>query len=418
MASGDFNGGGPAVGTLITSRETADACAVVQDVVDRLFQQSNLEALAVLQEGRLAGLAMRSKLLARLFRRYGFELYGRKQILALADVNPLVVAPQEGIGSVLERAMARPPEDVYDDIVVVEGDGRFVGLISVKQMILQQSVVLANTAVQREIATARAQDLERVGEVKAQFIANVTHELRSPVNAILELGELMAISCRAGYVDQLQDRLRLLLSTAGNLRSIITNILDLSKIQAGKMMILPEAFEIGEVLAEVGDTTRILLGEKPVSVYVEVAGGPVQVNTDPVKVRQMLTNLTSNAAKFTERGTIRIVARKEGGDLLLRVSDSGIGIARKDLDALFVAFSQVENVHTKRYEGTGLGLSITKQLAEMLGGGVSVASRAGEGTEFTIRIPATFKGDSHEPNAEEKVRHDHRRRPEPPGLHP
>ncbi len=418
MASGDISGGGPAVGTLITSRETADACTVVQDVVDRLFQHSNLEALAVLQDGRMAGLAMRSKLLSRLFRRYGFELYGRKQILALADVNPLVVAPEEGIGAVLERAMARPPEDVYDDIVVVEGDGRFVGLISVKQMILQQSAVLANTAVQREIATARAQDLERVGEVKAQFIANVTHELRSPVNAILELGELMAISCRAGYVDQLQDRLRLLLSTAGNLRSIITNILDLSKIQAGKMMILPEVFEIGEVLAEVGDTTRILLGEKPVSVYVEVAGGPVRVHTDPVKVRQMLTNLTSNAAKFTDRGAIRILASKEGEDLLLRVSDSGIGIARKDLDALFVAFSQVENVHTKRYEGTGLGLSITKQLAEMLGGGVSVASRPGEGTEFTIRIPATFKGDSHEPTAEEKVRPDHRRRPEPPGLHP
>ncbi|MEW6586058.1 MAG: ATP-binding protein [Nitrospirota bacterium] len=146
-------------------------------------------------------------------------------------------------------------------------------------------------------------------------------------------------------------------------------------------------FDIIKMLREVAETTRVLLGSKPVDVEVVAHEGPVYIVSDAIMVRQILTNLASNTAKFTEVGKILFALAESSGAFKIAVDDTGRGIREEDLDKLFVAFGQIEDAKTKRHEGTGLGLTITKNLLELLGGTVSVSSRFGTGTKFEIFLP-------------------------------
>lgn len=204
----------------------------------------------------------------------------------------------------------------------------------------------------------------------------------------------MRIACEKGYVDQLRDRLTLLLSSATNLRSIISNILDLSKIEAGRMEVMWERFDLVPLIREVADTTRVLLGSKPVEVETLWEEVPFWCHSDPVKLRQILLNFTSNASKFTERGKIQIAAAREEACVRLGISDTGIGIRQEDQHKLFQAFSQVENVHTRRHEGTGLGLAICRQLVDLLDGRIDFQSTPGSGSTFIVHLPLREGGTS------------------------
>jgi signal transduction histidine kinase len=360
----------------------------VSVLADNFFHQPNLDAAAVVEGERPVGLITRQKFLFTVFRRFGWEVFGRKSVSELTDRDALVVAAGTRLDVALSRAVDRSPEDVYDDLIIVDVRGRYAGLLSVRQMIVQHSTALANILMQKDLADARARELEKVSEIKSQFLANVTHELRSPVNAIIELAELVRMAAENGYVGQVRDRLSLLLSSATNLRSIITNILDLSKIEAGKMQYIEEVFDLVPLLDDVVETTRVLAGSKPVDVVL-ISEGERMMVSDPVKVRQVIVNLAGNAAKFTEAGRITVEQTFDEVECeaVIRVNDSGIGIRREDLDRLFQAFTQLEDAKSKRHEGTGLGLAITRELLHLLGGAISVESEFGRGTVFTLRIP-------------------------------
>ncbi len=381
----------PIIGSLITSIESIPPYTRVQHVAERFLDSPQLDAIALVECMEPVGLVTRQKLLFTVFRRYGFELYSRKPIVTVADTEPLIIHESERLDVAIDKALMRSTEDIYDEIVVIDGNGYYKGLLSVKQMIIQQSTLLANSIIQKELVNERAKELEKINKLKSQFISHVTHELRSPVNAIIGLAELMRTSCEKGYIDQLKDRLSLLMSSATSLRAIINNILDLSKIEAGKMEIFCECFDIVTLLREVAETTRILLGNKPVDVEVVAHEGPIFIESDPVKVRQVLTNLTSNSAKFTEKGRIILSLTMESDWIKVSVSDTGIGIKEEDLNKLFTAFTQLEDVKTKRYEGTGLGLTIAKNLLDLLGGKISVSSKFGEGTTFEVSLPFSLK---------------------------
>ncbi len=372
----------------------------VADVADRFFKEETLDALAVVEAGRPAGLLTRSKLLATVFQPFGFALFGRKPVTAVVDSAPLIVEESLPLDAAMELALRRPPANVYDEIVVIDSDGRYCGLLSVRQLVIQQSRALANAMMREELTLARAAELEAMGRIKSQFVANVTHELRSPVNAIIGLAELLRDACDKGYLGQARDRLALMLSSAMHLRSIVTNILDLSKLEAGRMEVIAESFALAEVLAEVADTTRVLLGSKPVTVEDGVDGPLSVAETDPVKVRQVLLNLAANSAKFTEVGRITIRATVADDDFEVIVSDTGCGIVPEDLGRIYEAFTQLEDAHTKRAVGTGLGLAITQSLIALLGGSITAASTYGDGSAFTIRFPVRYI-----PPEEEEVRH-------------
>ena len=240
------------------------------------------------------------------------------------------------------------------------------------------------------MAHAKASELEKLSEVKSQFLANVTHELRSPVNAIISLAELMQMSCEKGYIGQLKDRLSLLISSAASLKAIINNFLDLSKIEAGKMDIYCEKFDAVSKLGEIMETTRVLLGNKPVDVSLSSRGQSLHLESDPIKFGQIILNLMSNAAKFTERGRITVLVESEDDFITISVNDTGAGIKKEDMEKLFTAFGQIEDAKTKRHEGTGLGLTVTKYLVGLLRGKIWLESKWGEGTTFFVRLPKKF----------------------------
>ena len=377
----------PPIGALVTNTHAVTPETPIKDVADAFFHTPELDAVAIISEERPLGLITRTKFLFTVFRQFGWEIYQRKPIAALADGSPLVLPEWSRLDAALALALQRRSQDLYDEVVVVRDDGTFVGLLPVRQMVLQQTHALANVIVQKELAHERARELEEIGRIKSHFLANVTHELRSPVNAIIELAELLRIAAHNGYVEQVRDRLTLLMSSATNLRSVITNMLDLSKIEAGRMRLFIEPFDLAALLHEVAETARVLLGGKPIEVIVSTESRSLPFTSDPVKVRQVVLNLASNAAKFTDRG--RIVIQQTGTEdaVSIAVSDTGIGIAANDLQRLFVAFSQVEDAQTKSHEGSGLGLAISKELVQMLGGRIDVESHPGSGSTFTVHFP-------------------------------
>jgi signal transduction histidine kinase len=377
------------VGELITSDEQVSPQTIVNQVAEKFFRTTELDAVAVAEGTEPVGLVTRTKLLFTLFRRFGFELYGKDPVIAIADTAPLIVSETERLDVVIDKALERPPQDSYDEIIVTDDKGRYRGLLSVKQLVIQQGNALAGSILQKEMASERAKELEKINQVKSQFLAHVTHELRSPVNAIIGLTELMRMALDKGAMDQVKKRLSHIISSAAGLRAVVTNVLDLSKIEAKKMEILRERFDLAELVADVSETARVLLGEKPVEVRVAAPDGPLVIESDPMKVRQILMNLAGNAAKFTESGSILFSLSVGGRSVNVSVIDTGIGIKNEHLGRLFTAFSQLEDARTKRHEGTGLGLLISKNLAELLGGGIAVASAFGKGTTFTLTLPYT-----------------------------
>jgi len=377
----------PAIGELVSNSRAVSVETTVKTVADEFFHDPKLEAIAIVDGAKPLGLVTRTKFLFTVFRQFGWEIYQRKSVLSVAEPAPLILPDWSRLDAALTLALARGAQDLYDEILVTREDGSFAGLLSVRQMVVQQTHTLANIIMQKELANERARELEEIGRIKSQFLANVTHELRSPVNAIIELAELLRIAAENGYVGQVRDRLTLLMSSATNLRSVITNMLDLSKIEAGRMNVITETFDVVLLLQEVAETTRMLLGGKPIDVIVSTEGRAFEMHSDPVKLRQIVQNFASNAAKFTDAGRIVIQQTSTNSTLSIAVSDTGIGIHAADLQKLFIAFSQLEDAHTKTREGTGLGLAITKELAQMLGGRVDVESEPGRGSTFTIHIP-------------------------------
>jgi signal transduction histidine kinase len=182
------------------------------------------------------------------------------------------------------------------------------------------------------------------------------------------------------------------------LLALINDILDLSKIEAGKMELFLETFEIQTLVDEVVATARPLVEKNANRLVVEVAPQPGTMRADLTKVRQMLLNLLSNASKFTERGTITLAIERErdeasGGEaVVLRVSDTGVGMTPAQMDRLFEAFAQAEASTTSKYGGTGLGLAITRHFSQMMGGDVTVQSELGKGSTFSVRLPAAVAG--------------------------
>lgn len=375
------------VGQLAMAGEQVAPQMAVSAVYDLFSATPGLEALAIVEGTEPVGLITRTKLLFTLARRFGYELHGKHPIITVADRSPLRVLEHELLDAVIDKACARPPQDVYDEIVVTDDDGNFLGLLSLKELVIQQSIALTRSVLLQEVATARSQELEQVNHVKSQFLANVTHELRSPINAIMGLTQLLKMAADKGSMDQIQERLGFLMSTAANLRMVINNILDLSKMEAGKMEVARKEVEVVSLLTEIRETARILLGEKPVSVELATPADRLTFRTDPIKLRQILINLTSNAAKFTDQGSIELKLSPEGGRLQIEVSDTGIGIKEEDLPVLFSAFGQIEDATTKSREGTGLGLAISSNLAKLIGGSISVSSTYGKGTTFILSLP-------------------------------
>ncbi len=245
-----------------------------------------------------------------------------------------------------------------------------------------------------ELLQARRES-EAANSAKSQFLASMSHELRTPLNAIIGYSEMMEEEAteqgHTGYVPDLQK-----VRAAGrHLLALINDVLDLSKIEAGKMELHLETFELRPMIEAVAATVVPLIEKNGNTLRLDLAGGLGAMRADITRVRQILFNLLSNASKFTERGSITLrVTRESGptGELVqYAVQDTGIGMTPEQLARLFQAFAQAEASTSSKYGGTGLGLAISKMFCEMMGGDITVASTPGTGTTFTVRLPAEVR---------------------------
>jgi signal transduction histidine kinase/CheY-like chemotaxis protein len=228
----------------------------------------------------------------------------------------------------------------------------------------------------------------RANSLKSEFLANMSHELRTPLNAIIGFSELLLDPSARDLSEEQKDYVADILSSGRHLLELINEILDLSKIEAGKMKATPEDFEVGPVVEEALALLRVEAGRKHIELKTEIEQPPLEVFADRGKLRQILNNLLSNAIKFTpDGGTITVSSRVEGRWAAIGVSDTGIGIRDEDHEKIFLAFTQVDGSFSRRYQGTGLGLTLVKKFVEMHGGRVCLKSKFGEGSIFTFTIP-------------------------------
>ena len=236
---------------------------------------------------------------------------------------------------------------------------------------------------------------ESANQAKSQFLANMSHELRTPLNAILGYSQILEEEAAEEGFEHLSPDLQKIQIAGKHLLSLINEILDLSKIEAGRMELFLEEFNLDELLSEVVSTAQPLASNNGNQLEVHRSGMLGQVRSDATKLRQILFNLISNATKFTKDGRISVYTSSDRVNdrdwFTFEVQDSGIGMTSEQLQRVFRPFSQADNSTTRKYGGTGLGLAITKRFCEMLGGSVSVISNPGQGTTFSVRLPAIVR---------------------------
>jgi signal transduction histidine kinase/DNA-binding response OmpR family regulator len=239
----------------------------------------------------------------------------------------------------------------------------------------------------------RARDAaEEHNRAKSQFLANMSHELRTPLTAVIGYSEILLEEARDGGNDQFLPDLEQIHAQSKHLLKLINDLLDMSKIEAGKVQLYLESFDLVGLVKDVATTVRPLLDKNGNLLVVEAPDGLGAMHSDVTRLRQCLLNLLSNASKFTDHGTVTLAVTRaaEGGTdwVSFRVADTGIGMTAEQLQKLFQAFIQADLSTTRKYGGTGLGLAITRRLCQMMGGDIQVQSTKDKGSTFTIRLPA------------------------------
>jgi GAF domain-containing protein len=261
-------------------------------------------------------------------------------------------------------------------------------IVALLQTFATQSVLAIHNAWLYQQLDEQGQALAEASQHKSQFLANMSHELRTPLNAIIGYSEMLQEEAEDLGEDTFLPDLQKINAAGKHLLGLINDILDLSKIEAGRMDLFIESFEVGQLVRDVEAIVQPLMDKNGNALVVGCPEDVGEMRADLTKVRQALFNLLSNAAKFTERGTIGLTVQRESDDWLsFAVSDTGIGMTEEQLGRLFEAFSQAEASTRSRYGGTGLGLAISRHFCRMMGGDLTVESVHGEGSTFTVQLP-------------------------------
>ena len=307
---------------------------------------------------------------------------------------PLVLLTGEGE---LSGALPKPLSEVtiQGNVTLLERPVRIATLVTVLRSALrarERQLDVRNNLVEREklIEAERAarQEAEEANAAKSQFLATMSHELRTPLNAIAGYAQLLALELRGPITDAQREDLERIERSQRHLLSLINDVLNFAKIEAGHIAVENTEVNLSEVLKGLDEFVRPQLSEKKLIFTIECPEDDVLACGDPDKVLQILINLLSNAIKFTpEEGRIELSCRAEGKKILLHVKDTGVGIPKDKLHAVFEPFVQVNRGYATPQEGTGLGLSISRDLARRMGGDLTVKSEPGKGATFTLSLP-------------------------------
>jgi len=243
--------------------------------------------------------------------------------------------------------------------------------------------------LRREQAEARSDQAEAANLAKSQFLANMSHELRTPLNGIIGFTEFLIDEKPGPLQPKQKEYLGEVLNSGRHLLQLINDVLDLAKVEAGKMELNLETFSLRKAIEEVAAVTKGIAQKKRIIIDIEIGAELDAVTLDQHKFKQILYNLLSNAVKFSDNGgKVGIHARRlDPQRLEVQVRDAGIGIKAGDINRLFTAFEQLDSGTARRYEGTGLGLALTKKIVEFQGGQISAESEPGQGSVFTVVLP-------------------------------
>jgi signal transduction histidine kinase len=275
----------------------------------------------------------------------------------------------------MSRAKVRPFTDKQIELLTTFAD--------------QAVIAIENVRLFDEIQD-KSRQLAEASERKSQFLASMSHELRTPLNAIIGLTEMMVTNAARFGTEKAQEPLRRVNAAGTHLLSLINEVLDLSKIEAGKLELNPEPVNLAKLIDEVIGTAGLLAEKNQNRLIVEAQENLGTLNTDSMRLKQILLNLLSNACKFTKEGEVVLRLRKvaDGREWVeLAVADTGIGLTAEQQTKLFQEFTQADSLTARRYGGTGLGLALSRKLARMMGGDVTVMSEPGKGSVFTVRLP-------------------------------
>jgi len=243
------------------------------------------------------------------------------------------------------------------------------------------------------LASARDR-AESADRVKSAFLAIMSHELRTPLNSIIGFTGLLLQGLSGPLTAEQAKQLGMVKDSGQHLLALINDVLDISKIEAGQLVIVNEPFSLSEVIQKAVQTVKPLADKKGLALVLRISPDVVGMNSDRRRIEQVLLNLLSNAIKFTEKGSVTLTAEiapdasdSAGFTVRVTVADTGMGMKNEDLDKLFQPFSQIDTGLTRRYEGTGLGLAICKRLVEQMGGAITVESEWGKGSAFRVTLP-------------------------------
>lgn len=403
---------------LVVSRDVTDRRLAAERVeaserkYRELVQHANSIILRWTRDGRIVFLNEYGQ---RFFGYTEAEIYGRHV------VGTIVPASESGgrdLPSLMDGICANPAAFEQNENENVRRDGERVWIAWTNKVVLdergqvreilsigtdvterkraEEAVRELNVTLERRVAERTAElavakeRAEEADHIKSAFLATMSHELRTPLNSIIGFTGILMQGLAGPLSEEQTKQLGMVQSSGRHLLALVNDVLDISKIEAGEIEIHREPFEVRDVMRKVALSVAPLAERKALRLVTEVAPEVGSLTSDRRRVEQILLNLLSNAVKFTERGEVLLCCRPEGDRVVFRVRDTGIGIGPEHLEGLFRPFYQVDTGLTRQHEGTGLGLAICRRLTERLGGSIEVESRPGEGSTFTVALPASW----------------------------